>query len=174
MPSGWDLSLSPHALLISLTPAGEALARRGAGGEPGDLGSLCLSTCPASAPSGSWGRRPGLPSAAFGPRVWCPPPPGKMPAGGGRWLGRACETSSEWGAVRAEDGVGGTGVKLVSCGMKKKAAGPGLRGPPVDLRFSNRVSHSALIRRGPMRARQWLPWPEPQELGSEIKIYGCP
>ena len=88
MPSGWDLSLSPHALLISLTPAGEALARRGAGGEPGDLGSLCLSTCPASAPSGSWGRRPGLPSAAFGPRVWCPPPPGKMPAGGdGGWGG---------------------------------------------------------------------------------------
>lgn len=28
-PSGWDLSLSPNALLISLTPAGEAFARAG-------------------------------------------------------------------------------------------------------------------------------------------------
>lgn len=34
MALGWDLSLSPHALLISLTPAGEAFANRGEEGGP--------------------------------------------------------------------------------------------------------------------------------------------
>lgn len=61
-PLGWDLSLALHALLISLTPAGEASARRGAGGEAGDLGSRGPVACPNTAPSGSWRLWPGRPA----------------------------------------------------------------------------------------------------------------
>lgn len=84
MPWGWDLGLAPHALLISLTPAGEAFARRGAGGGPRDLGSRCLSACPDAAPSGGWRLWPGLPLAATGPGVRCPPHLGEVPGGRSR------------------------------------------------------------------------------------------
>lgn len=79
------LTLLPHALLISLTPAGEASARGGAGGAARDLGSLgwpglpcCRPVLPAAGgcsraclgslwSEGLWSLPPGQ-----GPRAWRP------------------------------------------------------------------------------------------------------
>lgn len=94
-------TLLPHALLISLTPAGDALA----GGRAGGRGT---SSPPRPAgrarrppgPPGSWGRRPSLRPAVSAPdqrpRAWR--------------SGRAPETGSQSGETKA--GVGGGGENL--------------------------------------------------------------
>lgn len=110
------LTLSPLALLISLTPAGEAFAGRwGRRGCP--LGLPCC--CPAQ-------RLEAVAGPAFC-SFWSedlpPPPPGKVPRG---WrLGWACETSSTFGETKAEDGGSGDSSKdSCPCGQGAGGAEP--------------------------------------------------